>query len=183
MLRPISSSDNGANGEAGLSSHVFACSDRPTVIYSSNRKLLYSNVNLKQVVTVAPFNCAAFPNALAIVGSDEEGVLRIGSIDEFQELHVQTFPINESPRRIAYLAQRKCFGVISTGTVEAEPETIGSTTVMSFDEVEVGYVRLHDDQTFDCKCLIHSLTLYSVTIVQHSVQKHWSNGITDLIAD
>jgi DNA damage-binding protein 1 len=27
--------------------HVFAASDRPTVIYSSNKKLTYSNVNLK----------------------------------------------------------------------------------------------------------------------------------------
>lgn len=27
--------------------HVFAASDRPTVIYSSNKKLLYSNVNTK----------------------------------------------------------------------------------------------------------------------------------------
>ncbi len=30
-------------------SHVFACSDRPTVVYSANKKLLYSNVNLKEV--------------------------------------------------------------------------------------------------------------------------------------
>lgn len=29
------------------SNHVFACSDRPTVIYSSNKKLVYSNVNLR----------------------------------------------------------------------------------------------------------------------------------------
>ncbi|KAF9365058.1 DNA damage-binding protein 1a [Mortierella sp. NVP85] len=151
-LRPITSN----NEVGGASSHVFACSDRPTVIYSSNRKLLYSNVNLKQVVTVAPFNCAAFPNALAIVGSDEEGVLRIGSIDEFQELHVQTVPINESPRRIAYLPQRKCFGVISIGVVEAEPETIGDTSVITCDEEEIGYVRLHDDQTFD---LLHTYEL------------------------
>jgi hypothetical protein len=27
--------------------NVFACSDRPTVIYSSNQKLVFSNVNLK----------------------------------------------------------------------------------------------------------------------------------------
>ena len=27
--------------------NVFACSDRPTVIYSSNHKLVFSNVNLK----------------------------------------------------------------------------------------------------------------------------------------
>ncbi|KAG0202400.1 DNA damage-binding protein 1a [Mortierella sp. GBA30] len=153
MLRQIFSTQG---DNAGVSSHVFACSDRPTVIYSSNRKLLYSNVNLKQVTTVSSFNCEAFPNALAIVGSDEEGVLRIGSIDEFQELHVQTFPIHESPRRIAYLAPRKCFGVLSIRIVNEEPEAVGSTKVVSCEEEEVGYIRLHDDQTFD---LLHTYEL------------------------
>ena len=33
----------------GAVSNVFACSDRPTVIYSSNQKLVFSNVNLKEV--------------------------------------------------------------------------------------------------------------------------------------
>ncbi|CAO3569563.1 unnamed protein product [Mortierella alpina] len=155
MLRQISSTQ-GEQGPGGASSHVFACSDRPTVIYSSNRKLLYSNVNLKQVTTVTSFDCEAFPNALAIVGSDEEGVLRIGSIDEFQELHVQTFPIHESPRRIAYLAPRKCFGVLSIRIVSEEPEAVGSSRIVSCEEEEIGYVRLHDDQTFD---LLHSYEL------------------------
>ncbi|XP_028064008.1 uncharacterized protein LOC114267199 [Camellia sinensis] len=43
--------------------HKFATSDRPTVIYSSNKKLLYSNVNLKQVIHMCPFNFAAFPDS------------------------------------------------------------------------------------------------------------------------
>ena len=30
-------------------SHVFAASDRPTIIYSSNKKLLYSNLNENEV--------------------------------------------------------------------------------------------------------------------------------------
>ena len=42
--------------------HVFAASDRPTVIYSSNKKLLYSNVNLREVSYMCPFNSAAFPD-------------------------------------------------------------------------------------------------------------------------
>ena len=42
--------------------HMFASSDRPTVIYSSNKKLLYSNVNLKEVNHMCPFNTAAFPD-------------------------------------------------------------------------------------------------------------------------
>ena len=33
----------------GAVSNVLACSDRPTVIYSSNQKLVFSNVNLKEV--------------------------------------------------------------------------------------------------------------------------------------
>lgn len=45
--------------------HVFAASDRPTVIYSSNKKLLYSNVNLKEVSNMCPFNTAAFPDRWA----------------------------------------------------------------------------------------------------------------------
>ena len=42
--------------------HVFASSDSPTVIYSSNKKLLHSNVNLKEVNHMCPFNTAAFPD-------------------------------------------------------------------------------------------------------------------------
>lgn len=52
-LRTFSSKDT---------THVFAASDRPTVIYSSNKKLLYSNVNLKEVSHMCPFNSAAFPD-------------------------------------------------------------------------------------------------------------------------
>jgi DNA damage-binding protein 1 len=36
--------------------HVFAASDRLTVIYSSNKKLLYSNVNMRDVSHMSPFN-------------------------------------------------------------------------------------------------------------------------------
>lgn len=46
--------------------HVFAASDRPTVIYSSNKKLLYSNVNLKEVSHMCPFNSAAFPDRYVV---------------------------------------------------------------------------------------------------------------------
>jgi hypothetical protein len=41
--------------------HVFAASDRSTVIHSSNKKLVYSNVNLKEVNHICPFNSSSFP--------------------------------------------------------------------------------------------------------------------------
>lgn len=43
--KPISLKTFHSNGV----SHVFAASDRPTVVYSSNKKLLYSNVNEDEV--------------------------------------------------------------------------------------------------------------------------------------
>jgi len=43
--KPITLRSFRSNGQ----SHVFAASDRPTVIYSANKKLLYSNVNENEV--------------------------------------------------------------------------------------------------------------------------------------
>lgn len=43
--KPIMLRSFRSNGQ----SHVFAASDRPTVIYSANKKLLYSNVNENEV--------------------------------------------------------------------------------------------------------------------------------------
>ncbi|GMP52483.1 hypothetical protein CsSME_00018273 [Camellia sinensis var. sinensis] len=42
--------------------HVFAALDKPTVMYSSNKKLLSNNVNLKEVSHMCPCNSAAFPD-------------------------------------------------------------------------------------------------------------------------
>jgi DNA damage-binding protein 1 len=57
------------------STHVFAASDRPTVIYSSNRKLLYRNVNHDEVNHMCSFSSEAFPGSLAIAN---EEMLTIG---------------------------------------------------------------------------------------------------------
>lgn len=46
--------------------NVFACSDRPTVIYSSNHKLVFSNVNLKEVNHMCSLNAEAYPDSLAL---------------------------------------------------------------------------------------------------------------------
>lgn len=48
-------------------SNVFACSDRPTVIYSSNHKLVFSNVNLKEVNYMCPLNSEGYPDRCAHV--------------------------------------------------------------------------------------------------------------------
>lgn len=55
--------------------NVFACSDRPTVIYSSNHKLVFSNVNLKEVNHMCSLNAEAYPDSLALA---TDGCVTIG---------------------------------------------------------------------------------------------------------
>ncbi|OMO75054.1 hypothetical protein CCACVL1_16354, partial [Corchorus capsularis] len=114
--------------------HVFAASDRPTVIYSSNKKLLYSNVNLKEVSHMCPFNSAAFPDSLAIA---KEGELTIGTIDDIQKLHIRSIPLGEHARRICHQEQSRTFAICSLKNQS------------SADESEMHFIRLLDDQTFE----------------------------------
>jgi DNA damage-binding protein 1 len=53
--------------------NVFAACDRPTVLYSSSRKLLFSNVNQPQVTYMSPFHSQSFPDCLAL--ASESGLL------------------------------------------------------------------------------------------------------------
>ncbi|XP_018327485.1 DNA damage-binding protein 1 [Agrilus planipennis] len=90
--------------------NVFACSDRPTVIYSSNHKLVFSNVNMKEVNHMCSLNAEAYPDSLALA---TDSSVTIGTIDEIQKLHIRTVPLQESPRRIAYQESSQTFGVLA----------------------------------------------------------------------
>ncbi|OWZ04928.1 DNA damage-binding protein [Phytophthora megakarya] len=123
--------------------HVFAACDRPTVIYSNNNKLLYSNINSKEVNVMCPFDSESFPECLAL-SSEEE--LTIGTVDDIQKLHIQTFHLNEWARRIAYEPESHTLGVL----------TVNFTVDDAGEEVDQGFVRLFDDQTFE---VLHSYRL------------------------
>eukprot|EP00899_Mesostigma_viride_P024186 jgi/Mesvir1/4952/Mv04573-RA.2 len=117
--------------------HVFASSDRPTVVYASAAgKLLYSSVNLREVTHMCPFNSASFPESLAI-GS--EGGLAIGGIDDIQKLHIRSVPLGEQPRRIAHMEGSRTLGVL----------TIKHSQSPNGDDQETHFVRLLDDQTME----------------------------------
>ncbi|KAK8987605.1 hypothetical protein V6N11_027351 [Hibiscus sabdariffa] len=113
---------------------VFATSNWPTVIYSSNKKLLYNSVNLNEVNYVCPFNPAAFPNSLAIA---KQGELTIGTIDVIRKLHIRTIPLNEQAQRICHQDQSRTFAICSLKNQS------------SADESVMHLIHLLDDQTFD----------------------------------
>uniref|UniRef100_A0A7S0WJG8 DNA damage-binding protein 1 n=1 Tax=Chlamydomonas leiostraca TaxID=1034604 RepID=A0A7S0WJG8_9CHLO len=144
MLRPFrgpsaqgaastgASSGGVALGSAAGGTSVFAASDRPTVVYSSHKKLMFSNLNESEVTFMAPFNSASFPDSLAIA---KEGSLTIGTVDAIQKLHVRTVPLGEQPRRITHQEATRTFGVITITNMGLEDES--------------NHVRILDDTTLD----------------------------------
>lgn len=89
---------------------VFVCSDRPTVIYSSNNKLVFSNVNLKDVKYMCSLNTSFYSDSLALV-TDQEIIF--GTVDEIQKLHIKTVPLDESPIKIAHQQSTQTFGILT----------------------------------------------------------------------
>jgi DNA damage-binding protein 1 len=93
-----------------ITNNIFACSDRPSVISTNNQKLVYSSVNLKQVEYMCPINSKSYPDSLALLS---DGILRIGTMDNIQKLHIRTVKLNETVRRIAYQTDTQTFGIIT----------------------------------------------------------------------
>ncbi|KAH7729396.1 UV-damaged DNA binding factor (ISS) [Aphelenchoides avenae] len=98
--------------------NVFACSDRPAVIYSSNKKLAFSNVNLKLVTHMCSLNSEAYKDCLLTT----DGVtLMIGNIDDIQKLHIRTVPLRESVSRIAHQPETGTLAILTNRIEHIEP--------------------------------------------------------------
>ncbi|XP_075983007.1 DNA damage-binding protein pic [Anticarsia gemmatalis] len=108
--------------------NIFACSDRPTVIFSSNHKLVFSNVNLKEVTHMCSLNAQAYPDSLALA---TDSTVTIGTIDEIQKLHIRTVPLGETPRRIAYQEASQTFCVITMRVDKLEWSLGGGSAAVS----------------------------------------------------
>jgi DNA damage-binding protein 1 len=114
---------------------VFASCDRSTVIYSRNSKLLFSVVNVPECTGMAPFHSNFFPNCLAI--SSESGFM-IGAVDNIQKIHIQSFYIHQSPKRICHCDISGIYAVLCQKIIEKDKEELSSSILFlseSMDEV------------------------------------------------
>jgi DNA damage-binding protein 1 len=136
--------------------HVFAACDRPTVLSSSGRKLLYSNVNVGAVTYMAPFDSPSLPDCLALASPE---ALTLGTVDDIQKLHIRTVPLGEQPRRVAHLRRSKTLavsvealtaasGVLGEGGDGAASERAGAAGP-AVGLSEAAFIRLFDDASFD----------------------------------
>mmetsp|Transcript_43548 Transcript_43548/g.123343 ORF Transcript_43548/g.123343 Transcript_43548/m.123343 type:complete len:1396 (+) Transcript_43548:87-4274(+) len=129
---------------------VFATGDRPTVVSLSSDigesanasssqdmgKLLYSNVNLRQLNHVCSFSSPSFPGCLAFANEEQ---LTIGGIDSIAKLHVRSVALKQSPNRIAY---NKTFGGFCVACSKDETDDESSSQLSSLLFVNGGTLEI-----------------------------------------
>ncbi|CAJ0931428.1 unnamed protein product, partial [Mesorhabditis belari] len=108
--------------------HVFVCSDRPAIIYSSNNKLIFSNVNVRVVNQMCPLNSEAYSDCMVMCDNE---TMVIGRVDDIEKLHIRTVPLGESPARLAYMASSQRIAVLVSREMNAGSMSVTSSAQRS----------------------------------------------------
>ena len=114
--------------------NVFATCEHPSLIYGSEGRIVYSAVTAEKALCTCPFDSEAYPGAVAIATSED---LKIALIDTERTTHVQTLPIQETVRRVAYSTKLKAFGL---GTIKR--------TLIGGVEIIQSHFKLADEVVF-----------------------------------
>jgi len=146
--------------------NVFACSDRPAVIYSQNKKLLFSNVNQKDVSFMCGFHSEQANDAMAIA-LEGNNQLMVAQIDEIQKLHIKTIPLQQQPRRICYQDSTNTFAVITSQSRVDQDSVIESSHVLllhgeTFDQVFDYKLEPREEGWSICSATFHDKQYYVV---------------------
>ncbi|KAI9724000.1 MAG: hypothetical protein M1812_000718 [Candelaria pacifica] len=126
--------------------NVFATCEHPSLIHGSEGHIVYSAITAEKASCVCTFDSEFYPGSIAIATSED---LKIVLVDAERMTHVQTLPLYETVRRIAYSTKLKAFGL---GTIKRTLEE-GTENVQSHfklaDEVkfkELDTYALNDDE-------------------------------------
>ncbi|KAI1468854.1 mono-functional DNA-alkylating methyl methanesulfonate N-term-domain-containing protein [Daldinia caldariorum] len=120
--------------------NVFATSEHPSVIYATEGRIVYSAVTADDATCVCPFDTEAFPDSIAVATEKE---IKISQIDTERRTHVQTLPMGETIRRIAYSRSERAFGL---GCLKREVTDNAEIITSSFKLVdEVAFKQLGNE--------------------------------------
>ncbi|KAI0116904.1 mono-functional DNA-alkylating methyl methanesulfonate N-term-domain-containing protein [Daldinia grandis] len=117
--------------------NVFATSEHPSMIYAAEGRIVYSAVTADDATCVCPFDTEAFPDSI-VVATEKE--IKISQIDTGRQTHVQTLPMGETIRRMAYSRSERAFGL---GCLKREVKNNAEVLTSSFKLVdEVAFKQL-----------------------------------------
>ena len=141
---------NAQSSSSSSSSNVFASCEQPSLIYASEGRIIYSAVNSDKASRVCHFDSQAFPGAVAIATPTE---LKLAIIGTERTTQLQTLPVNETVRCLAYEPRAKMFGMGCVRRIlEAGTEALLSCVKVA-DEVtfqELDSFELQDNELIEC---------------------------------
>lgn len=111
--------------------YIFASSDRATIIFSQHKKLIFSNVNMKELVGLCSFNNDKVPNGLGLITPEN---LTIGQIAEIQNIQVKSIPLHCQPLKISF---------------DIHSATVGVLTLTQIDGTDKNHFKLFQANTFE----------------------------------
>ncbi|KAK1749837.1 DNA damage-binding protein 1 [Echria macrotheca] len=115
--------------------NIFATTEHPSLIYGSERRIVYSAVTAEDATCVCSFDAVAYPGAIVVATDDQ---IKISQIDAERRAHVRQLPMGETIRRLAYSPSEKVFGL---GCIKRE--------LVSGEEIIQSSFRLVDEVIFD----------------------------------
>ncbi|KAL2444016.1 DNA damage-binding protein 1a [Exophiala dermatitidis] len=131
-------------------SNVFASCEQPSLIYSSEGRIIYSAVNAESASRVCNFNCEAYPEAIAMATPTE---LKLALIGKERTTQLQTLSIGETVRCLTYEPTAKMFAMgcirrIMEGGTEALLSSVKIADEVSFKELDS--IELQDRELVEC---------------------------------
>ncbi|KPI39176.1 DNA damage-binding protein 1 [Cyphellophora attinorum] len=136
-------SDNGL-------SNVFASCEQPSLIYSSENRIVYSAVSSNKTSRVCSFSSPAYPGAVAIASPDE---LKLAAIGKERTTQLQTLPIKETVRCLAYEPTAQLFGMGCIDRITESGQEVLTSRIKLANEINfqtLDEVELRDQELVEC---------------------------------
>ncbi|KAI0482219.1 mono-functional DNA-alkylating methyl methanesulfonate N-term-domain-containing protein [Xylariaceae sp. FL0804] len=118
--------------QAGGVYNIFSTSEIPNLIYGSEGRIVYSAVTADDATCICSFDTEAFPGSI-VVATERE--VKIALIDTERRTHVNTLPMHETIRRIAYSRSERAFGLGCFDRKVVDNEEIITSSFKLVDEV------------------------------------------------
>ncbi|KAI2618765.1 mono-functional DNA-alkylating methyl methanesulfonate N-term-domain-containing protein [Hypoxylon sp. NC1633] len=112
--------------------NIFAMSEHPTLVYATEGRIVYSAVTADDATCMCQFDAEAFPDSI-IIATEKD--VKIATIDTERRTHVQTLPMGETIRRIAYSRNERAFGLACFSRQVKKNEEVITSSFKLVDEV------------------------------------------------
>ena len=116
---------------AGMYS-ILATANHPSLIYGSEGRIICAAVTAQDTTSVCPFDAEAFPGAVVLASQTE---IKLANVDTMRRTHVQTIPMGETIRRVAYAQGERVYALGCIGLEVARGVEIAKCAIKLVDDV------------------------------------------------